>query len=132
MSTKAIECWHEIVTSKDTDRLKDLLADDVVFHSPVVHTPQEGKTKTTMYLMGALAVLGPAGFRYTREIIGEHDALLEFEAEIEGILINGIDLIKWNDDDQIVDFKVMVRPLKAVNMLHQKMGEMLESFTGGS
>jgi len=121
-----IQAWHEVVRSRDMAGLQRILADDVVFHSPVVHTPQRGKAITLQYLMGAMQVLNNASFRYEREIVGEHDAVLEFATEIDGILINGVDLIRWNDAGLIVDFKVMVRPLKAVNLLHQQMGEMLE------
>ena len=121
-----IQAWHDLVRSRDMAALQRILADDVVFHSPVVHTPQRGKAITLQYLMGAMQVLNNASFRYEREIVGEHDAVLEFATEIDGILINGVDLIRWNDASQIVDFKVMVRPLKAVNLLHQQMGQMLE------
>jgi len=123
--------WHHVVTSRDPAALSRLLADDVVFHSPVVHTPQRGKAITFQYLMGAMHVLNNASFRYEREIIGTHDAVLEFTTEIDGIQINGIDLIRWNDAGQIVDFKVMVRPLKAVTMLHQQMGAMLDKLKQG-
>src|SRR4029450_5481873 len=98
---------------------------DVVFHAPVVHTPQRGRAITQLYLRGAMQVLGSPSFRYEREIRGERDALLEFVTEIDGITINGVDLIRWAGAGQIVDFKVMVRPLKAMNVLHQKMGELL-------
>ena len=118
--------WHDIVDRRDTARLADLLADDAVFHSPVVHTPQRGKAITSLYLAGAMHVLNSEHFRYEREIVGERDALLEFVTELDGLQINGIDLIRWNEAGQIIDFKVMVRPLKAVNMVHQKMGEMLQ------
>jgi SnoaL-like domain len=120
-----IDAWHEFVHRRDPGLLDALLADDVVFHSPVVHTPQRGKAITLLYLRGAMQVLGSPAFRYEREIRGERDALLEFATEIDGITINGVDLIRWNDAGRIVDFKVMVRPLKAVNVLHQKMGELL-------
>lgn len=127
MSPESVmSAWHHVVTSRDPAALRAILADDVVFHSPVVHTPQRGKAITFQYLMGAMHVLNNASFRYERQIVGAQDALLEFATEIDGIQINGIDLIRWNDAGQIVDFKVMVRPLKAVNMLHQKMGAMLE------
>jgi hypothetical protein len=126
-----IDAWHALVRSRDMAALRSLLADDVVFHSPVVHTPQRGKAITTQYLAGAMQVLNNASFRYEREIIGPGDALLEFSTEIDGIQINGIDLIRWNDAGQITDFKVMVRPLKAVNLLHQKMGAMLERLRQG-
>jgi SnoaL-like domain len=131
LSSPVIQAWHQLVASRDMAALGRLLADDVVFHSPVVHTPQRGKAITTQYLAGAMHVLNNAQFRYEREIVGEHDAVLEFATEIDGIQINGIDLIRWNDAGQIVDFKVMVRPLKAVNLLHQKMGEMLERLKQG-
>ncbi|MFT5193439.1 MAG: hypothetical protein ACI9EW_002339 [Cellvibrionaceae bacterium] len=127
MTPKAITIWHEILKSKDQSGLDTLLADDVVFHSPVVHTPQEGKFITTMYLTAAAHVLGGDKFHYVREVYGTNDAVLEFETEIDGILFNGVDMIRWNDDNQIVDFKVMVRPLKAINKLHQMMGAMLNS-----
>ncbi len=120
-----LAAWHDIVQRRDLAALKALLADDVVFHSPVVHTPQRGKPITLAYLTGAMHVLNTPAFRYVREIVGERDALLEFETEIDGIAIDGVDLIRWNEADQIDDFKVMVRPLKAVNIVHQKMGEML-------
>ena len=122
----ALAAWHQVVRSRDPAALAALLDESVVFHSPVVHTPQRGKAITFQYLMGAMQVLNNASFRYEREIVGEQEALLEFSTEIDGILINGIDLIRWNEAGRIVDFKVMVRPLKAVNLLHQRMGEMLE------
>ena len=123
----ALAAWHRVVQQRDMAGLGRLLADDVVFHSPVVHTPQRGKAITSKYLAGALQVLNNPSFHCVREIVGRHDALLEFITNIDGVQINGIDLIAWNEAGQIVDFKVMVRPLKAVNLLHQKMGQMLET-----
>lgn len=117
--------WHDIVRRGDFAGLRQLLADDCVFHSPVVHTPQRGKDLTAGYLSAAMQVLGNGTFRYVRQVVAEHDAVLEFEAELDGIHINGVDLIHWNDDGRISDFKVMVRPLKAVNLLHQKMAAAL-------
>ncbi len=127
-----LAAWHEIVRRRDSALLADLLADDVVFHSPVVHTPQRGKAITMLYLQGALQVLDNEHFRYVREIVGPRDALLEFVTRIDAVDINGIDLIRWGDDGRIVDFKVMVRPLKAVNALHQKMGELLQRLAAGA
>lgn len=121
-----LDRWHAVVKSRDPQALLALLADDVVFHSPVVHTPQRGRTITHAYLMGAMHVLNNASFRYERQIVGERDALLEFTTEIDGIQVNGIDLIRWGDDGRIVDFKVMVRPLKGMQVVHQRMGEMLQ------
>jgi hypothetical protein len=97
------------------------------FTLPVVHTPQVGKALTRLYLMGAFHVLFNDTFRYVREIVGEREAALEFMVEIEGISVNGIDLIRWGEDGRIVDFKVMLRPLKAINLVHQKMAAMLEA-----
>ena len=125
MEQTVLETWHNIARSRDASGLSELLAEDVVFYSPVVHTPQVGKAVTTMYLTAALHVFGNDTFRHVREIVGESDAVLEFETDIEGIIVNGVDMIRWNDDGQIVEFKVMLRPLKAVNFIHQKMGEML-------
>lgn len=119
--------WHDLVRRRSGDGLDALLSDDVVFHSPVVHTPQVGKPLTTMYLTAALHVLANDTFRYVREVVGPRDAALEFQAEIDGIIVNGVDLIRWDDAGRIVDFKVMVRPLKAVNLLHAQMRAMLES-----
>jgi len=126
MRRNPIEDWHKAVETRNPAMLDALLADDVVFHSPVVHTPQRGKAITTLYLTAAMQVLCGPGFRYLREVARERDAVLEFEVEIEGILVNGVDMIRWDDDGRIVDFKVMVRPLKAVNLLHQKMAAMLQ------
>ena len=127
-----IKTWHALVQSRDVQALQDLLADDVVFHSPVVHTPQKGKAITALYLTGAMHTLNNEHFRYEREIIGAHDAVLEFTTEIDGVQINGVDLIRWREDGRIIDFKVMVRPLKAVNALHQAMGQMLQRLSSGS
>jgi hypothetical protein len=121
----AIARYHELVTSKDPRALDLLLAEDVVFHSPVVHTPQVGKSITTKYLTAAISVFFNASFRFTRECYADRAAVFEFLVDIDGILVNGVDIIAWNDDDQIVEFKVMIRPLKAVQKVHQKMAEVL-------
>lgn len=125
MNTHPIDAWHKVLRDRDPRRLGELLADDAVFHSPVVHTPQVGKALTQAYLMAAFAVLAVPSFRYQRQVIGERDAALEFVLELDGLQINGVDLIHWNDDGLIDDFKVMLRPLKAVNLIHRRMGEML-------
>lgn len=123
---RAVEQWHALLEAQDLSRLDDLLADDVVFHSPIVHTPQRGKALTTLYLTGAYNVLLGANFRYSREVVSDTDAVLEFHAEIDGVHINGVDMFHWNSDGKIDDFKVMVRPLKATNLLHGLMRQMLE------
>jgi SnoaL-like domain len=118
--------WHRIASERDPSGLAALLADEVVFHSPVVHTPQRGKAIVTQYLAAALRVFGNPGFRYVRELRSEHDAVLEFEVDIDGLHVNGVDMLRWDEAGRVVEFKVMLRPLKAVNLIHQKMAAMLE------
>ena len=118
--------WHRIVQTRDASGLNQLLADDVVFYSPVVHTPQRGKKLTAWYLSAALDVFVNETFRYVREVVGQSDAALEFETVIDGISVNGVDLIKWNIEDQITEFKVMIRPLQAINAVSQRMAATLQ------
>jgi hypothetical protein len=127
MPATTLVTWHQIVADRSPRGLAALLADDVVFYSPVVHTPQSGKSITTQYLAAALHVFGNETFRYVREVVGERDAVLEFMVEIDGISVNGVDMLKWNDAGQIVEFKVMLRPLKAVSLIHKKMAAMLQA-----
>ncbi|HEY1394066.1 MAG TPA: nuclear transport factor 2 family protein [Methylibium sp.] len=127
MSNTPIALWHQLVRTRDAAGLDDLLAEDAVLYSPVVHTPQRGKAITKKYLAAAFVVFFDPSFRYVRELVGERDAMLEFEVEIEGISVNGVDMIKWNDAGRITEFKVMLRPLKAVNLIHQKMAAMLQA-----
>ena len=120
--------WHAYMQGgSDLALLSDMLADDAVFHSPVVHTPQEGKAKVMAYLGAAAVVLGNDSFRYVRELVDGDDACLEFTAEIDGIHINGIDLIRFAPDGKIKDFKVMVRPMKAMNKLWEMMAAQLKA-----
>lgn len=120
-----IAAWHHIVETRDISALENLLADEVVFYSPVVHTAQVGKSRTLPYLKAAFYVFVNDTFQYVRQVVGEHDAVLEFEVEVDGIIINGVDMLKWNADGRLVEFKVMIRPLKAVNLIHEKMRAML-------
>ena len=132
-----IEEWHRILRERDFDALDGLLDDDVVFHSPIVHSPQVGKPLTRLYLSAAFGVFGEGStgsapaesggkFHYVREVVGDHDAVLEFVTDMDGIVVNGVDMIRWDDAGKIVDFKVMVRPLKAINKVHGLMANMLE------
>ena len=125
MSAAAIQTWHHLVQTLDPSGLDSLLADEVVFLSPVVHTPQVGKAIAKAYLGAAFKVLFIPTFKYVREIIGSTDAMLEFETTLDGVLVNGVDIIKWNQDNQIIDFKVMVRPLKGITVIHERMAAML-------
>jgi hypothetical protein len=128
-----LKAWHDyILSSHDKQALWDMLDPDVVFESPVVHTPQRGRDITFKYLASADKVLGGPGFAYVGEWLNDTSVILEFTNEINGIKINGIDMITFGADGKIVHFKVMVRPLKAVNMLHQMMGEQLQKMAEGS
>ena len=126
MISNTIEAWHQLVDTRDAAGLDRILADNVVFHSPVVHTPQAGKPITALYLTAALHVLNNDTFKYLREVISGNNAVLEFQTVIDGIAINGVDMITWGEDGRITDFKVMIRPLKAINLVHKMMGEMLQ------
>jgi hypothetical protein len=135
----AIEKWHDIMkgdSSEAPNKLDDLLHDDVVFYSPVVYTPQRGKEITKLYLSAASGVFSTekkgneekkeSKFKYIKEVVHGNHACLEFETEMNGVYVNGIDLITWDENDKIIEFKVLVRPLQAVNTLHQQMGQMLD------
>ncbi len=141
-----LEAWHRVVRNMSPKTLDEILADDVIFHSPVVHTPQEGRALTKLYLLAAFNVFpgqeqgdtegapeerSGSKFRYVREVVGTHDAVLEFTTEMDGIRVNGVDMIRWNDAGRIVDFKVMIRPLKAIQKVHAQMGAMLEAMKKG-
>lgn len=127
-----IHRWHDVAKSRDLRALGELLDDSVVFHSPVVHSPQKGKAITTMYLAGALKVIGNEHFRYVREIGNETDAMLEFESMVDGVHINGVDIIRFNERGRIIDFKVMLRPYKALDAVKLRMAELLQGFQGGA
>ena len=119
------EIWHAVALSRDVDTISEILHDDCVFESPVVHTPQLGKAITAKYLAAAGHTLGNSDFEYVGEWHSKNSSVLEFKTVIDGIAINGVDMISCDENGLITHFKVMVRPLKAVNMLHQKMGETL-------
>ena len=125
MTPLASERWEQIAESGDFDLLDQLLADDVVFESPIVHTPQVGRAITKEYLVAAVQVLNSPEFRWVNRWFGEQSAVLEFETRIDGLMINAVDIISWNSEDRINHFKVMVRPLKAINAVHQAMGRQL-------
>ena len=121
--------WHEVVSTKNYQLLEEILDDNVIFYSPVVFTPQKGKEITKIYLSAAAEVFEGNSFSYVKELIKDNEAALEFELELDEIKVNGVDLITWNHEKKITEFKVFIRPLQAVNALHQKMGAMLESAT---
>ena len=125
MTMTALDKWYGYMKSHDHAALFDLLHPDAVFESPVVHTPQRGRDITFKYLSSAEKLLGGPGFKYIGEWRSDTGVVLEFENEIEGIKINDVDIITFSDDDRIIHFKVMVRPLKGMNLLHRLMGEQL-------
>jgi len=125
MTMTGLDRWYACAKSQDARGLLDLLHPEVVFESPVVHTPQRGRDITYKYLSSALKVLGSPTFAYVGEWRSQDGAVLEFVTEIDGTKINGVDIIGFADDGRIKHFKVMVRPLKAINLLHRMMGEEL-------
>lgn len=127
-TTKFLEQWYQGYRSEDPDFLELILDESVVFTSPIVFKPIQGKELTKMYLMGAGITFNMDKFSYVREVVDGLDTILEFETFIDDIAVNGVDMIRWNEEGKIVDFKVMVRPLQAIHILQQKMSEALESF----
>jgi hypothetical protein len=128
MTSSVIERWHQFIDGgHDPAVLDALLADDCVFHSPAVFTPQEGHAKSAMYLRAAAKLFGGTDFHYVEEWVGERSAVLEFAATIDGIYVNGIDMITWNEDQKIVTFKVMMRPFKGLQVIMPKMAELLQA-----
>ncbi len=140
MIEHVIEKWHAHLRGELPGGLDELLDDDVVFYSPIVYTPQEGKAITTLYLQAAGQTLpgdtstststgadAPSGgFRYTKSVLAGDTAVLEFETTVEGKYVNGVDIIRCNDEGRIVEFRVMIRPLQAINLVHRQMAAMLE------
>ncbi|MDO9274509.1 MAG: hypothetical protein Q7T92_03050 [Lutibacter sp.] len=122
--------WHQFIETRNPKILDELLANEVIFYSPIVWVAQEGKQITKLYLMAALEVFGGenADFTYVKQVIDNNQFILEFTTIIDGITVNGVDMIEVNEEGKIISFKVMVRPLKAINKVHEKMGEMLEKF----
>ncbi len=132
MAEVGLAKWYAYIKSHDYAALRELLHPDAVFESPVVHTPQRGRDITFKYLASADRVLGNPSFAYRGEWRSENGAVLEFETVVDGITINGVDIITFDQNDRITHFKVMVRPLKAINLLHRLMGEELMRQSGSA
>ena len=126
----AVRAWHAVVQSGDPALLGDLLADDVVFRSPAVFAPQQGKVVTTQYLSSAMTVLGPS-LRYIGEWHGETSSVLEFEADLEGVYVQGVDMLRWNAEGKLVSFTVMVRPMRGLQKLIELMARQLATGQAG-
>jgi len=144
MIDEVVDRWHQHLRGDLPGGLDELLADDVVFYSPIVYTPQEGKAITKLYLEAAGQTLpgdkssgdadlggsaGGGGFRYTKQVMAGDTAILEFESTVQGKYVNGVDIIRCDDQGRIVEFRVMIRPLQAVNLVHEQMRAMLKSMT---
>jgi len=137
MIKENIKKWHDHIKGELPGGLDELLDDDVVFYSPIVFSPQKGKELTTLYLMAAGNTFGgdqskdgtleESSFKYTKEVLDGNQAVLEFETQINGKYVNGVDIITFNDKGKIIEFKVMIRPLQAVSIIHEKMQEMLSN-----
>ena len=139
MIRKNIQKWHDLIAGNFPGGYDELLADDVVFFSPVVFSPQQGKDLAKLYLMAAGNTFGgdedkadgtlkESSFHYTKEVLDGNQAILEFETQIDGKYVNGVDIISFNEEGKISEFKVMIRPLQAVNIIHMQMQKMLEQF----
>ena len=124
-----IDKWHEVIGNDDPKLLDNIISDDAVFSSPVVFTPMEGKNITMMYLHAAGQSFNMEKFKYTKEIHDGMNSVLEFETYIDDISVNGVDIIEWNKDGKICNFKVMIRPFKAVQKVQEKMIAALESLS---
>lgn len=147
MIEQFIEKWHKYLKGQLPEGLDDLLAEDVIFYSPVVYTPQKGREITKLYLAAAASTFGgdgdaepgspertpsdPDAFRYTKQILAGNQAVLEFESRVGGKFVNGVDILECNDEGKLIEFRVMIRPLQAVNMMHQQMGAILEKMQAG-
>ncbi len=127
MTPLVVQRWIDIIDNGRTDGLEALLAENAVFYSPAVFTPQEGRATTLAYLTAAVKVLGGSNFRYIGQWFADRSAVLEFVADLDGIHVNGVDVIQWNDDDEIVEFKVMLRPLKALQAVMAAMAAQLQN-----
>ncbi|MDJ0646869.1 MAG: hypothetical protein QNJ57_12880 [Flavobacteriaceae bacterium] len=123
---KGLTTWHQFIANRDVSLLDDFLADDIVLYSPVIFTPIEGKFFVKMYLLAAEQIIANEHFEYVSEITKDHFSILEFKTQIDGITVEGVDMITFNDEGKLQSLKVMVRPLKAMNIVHQKMGAFLE------
>lgn len=130
MIDDVIARWHRYLDGELPGGLDELLADDVVFYSPVVFTPQRGKEVTSRYLAAASRALGggeEGAFRYTKEVLAGDTAVLEFETSVEGKYVNGVDIITGDGSGRIVEFRVMIRPLQAIQAVHEQMGRLLSA-----
>ena len=131
MIEQQMQHWHEIVRNRDANGLKSFLDAEVIFHSPVLFEPQRGIELTTFYLSAALKVLVNDHFKYEREIRDGANVVLEFTTELDGIVVNGVDMIRFNESGRVIEFKVMLRPLKGIQAVQERMMKMLQAMKNG-
>lgn len=125
-----LDTWHKFVNERNIHELNSFISDDVTLFSPVVFKPIKGKFMVTMYLQAAAEIIANDSFKYVREVVDKQNAILEFETEINGLSVNGVDMLQFTKDGKLKEIKVMIRPLKGVNVVHQKMAEYLEKIKG--
>lgn len=129
MAVGVLDKWHQVAENGDLKLLKSILAKDATFYSPLLFKPKHGKAQVAGFLMAAAKMFEGNGFHYVKEVIGEYDAVLEFNATIDGILVDGVDIITWNEQGLITEFKVMIRPFSAVQKVGEKMQSQLENMS---
>ncbi|MCX8072348.1 MAG: nuclear transport factor 2 family protein [Candidatus Binatia bacterium] len=132
MKPLPLQRWHTGVEARSLAEIEELLEDEAVFFSPIVFTPQRGRELVKLYLAGAMQVIANENFRYVKEIVGPHSAVLEFETTIDGVYVNGVDILTWDDAGKLVEIKVMLRPLKAIQLVHERMAAMLAALQSDS
>jgi len=125
-----LDTWHKFVNERNIHELNSFISDDVTLFSPVVFKPIKGKFMVTMYLQAAAEIIANDNFKYVREVVDKQNAILEFETEINGLSVNGVDMLQFTKDGKLKEIKVMIRPIKGVNVVHQKMAEYLEKIKG--
>ncbi|WP_109301958.1 nuclear transport factor 2 family protein [Aquimarina sp. AU474] len=125
-NSKGLALWHQFVDHRDFSKLDQLIADEAVLHSPVVWTPQKGKNIVSIYLVAAGNIIANEHFKYVREVTNEEHSILEFTTKIDDVTVEGVDMLTFDEEGKLKDIKVMIRPLKGIQKVHQKMGEFLE------
>jgi hypothetical protein len=120
-----IERWLRVIEDGQSAHLDDMLAEDAVFYSPAVFTPQRGRATALAYLQAAEQMFSATNFHYVEKWYGENSAVLHFAADVDGLSLEGIDMIHWNDAGKITSIKVMMRPFKALQAVIGRMAELL-------
>lgn len=123
MSQQNLDKWHQVIANKDMKLLREILHPDVEFHSPTLWEPKKGRDITQYILKMVIDIF--QDFEYQREWVDGNNLALEFSARVDDKQVKGIDLIRWNDEGQIVHFEVMMRPINGLQLMFEKMTEHL-------